>query len=45
MHEKRAAELDRLQGLEACLAENPYDTPIRLTIPEETLCLTGVTAS
>ncbi len=45
VHEKRAAELDRLQGLEACLAENPYDAPIRLTITEENLRLTGVTAS
>ena len=30
-------ELDRLQDLEACLEEDPYDVPIRLTTPEEPL--------
>jgi hypothetical protein len=37
VQEKRAAELDRLQDLEVCLAEDPYNVSIRLTTPEEFL--------
>ena len=37
VQEKRAAELDRLQDLQACLAEDPYNVSIRLTTPEEFL--------